>query len=571
MKRGGAAAAAAMSLVLALSACSGTASDPEGPTTERAGVGDTAADATTPASADDDAPGSVERLRLSATRGSGYPQPFAWVRGPGWIYTGLAFDTLLWEDSTGEPIPWLATDWEVSDDGLEWTFTLHEDATWHDGEPVTADDVAFTHTYMTEGAGAEVAGFAARGLSLATSAEAVDERTVVFTLESPTATFLEDLAMSALIIPEHIWADVDQPDQLRTPEATIGSGPYLLEEADEATGALLYTANEDFHLGSPVVKRLEFVPMEDEVQALERGEVSAASAGGEGAVPEEQLAALDGNEALGSLVKPGSWNRALHFNTTAGFPWDDVRYRHAVAYGIDREDLVERILFGNGEPGSTGGLSPAHPWTASDLPTYARDVDQANALLDELGMEDVDGDGFRELPDGSEFTDQLKASTRFSPKTPELIGEYLRDIGLRVEVQVLEQAVADEAVGSGDYTMTLSGYGGLEGDADSLRTRYLEGSRGGSFAVGQGLDSERFEELATQQLSELDTEARRAMIEEMQQIVAEELLILSLYVPDNILYYDKGTFQNWYYTPGCSPCGGTRNKHMYVTGRTEGL
>ena len=106
----------------------------------------------------------VEVIRLRGLRGNGFPSPFAWRRGPGWILAGMMFDTLLWEDSTGEPIPWLAESWESSDDGLEWRFTLREGAVFHDGEPVTSEDVVFSYEYMTEGSGRGQAGFAAAGL-----------------------------------------------------------------------------------------------------------------------------------------------------------------------------------------------------------------------------------------------------------------------------------------------------------------------------------------------------------------------------------------------------------------------
>src|SRR5688572_27716357 len=100
-------------------------------------------------------PASVARLRLSGGD-YGYPSPFAYIRGAGLIMASYVFDTLLWEDSTGNPIPWLAKEWSHSPDGLEWRFTLRDNGKWQDGQPVTAEDVKFSFDYVTTGAAASV-------------------------------------------------------------------------------------------------------------------------------------------------------------------------------------------------------------------------------------------------------------------------------------------------------------------------------------------------------------------------------------------------------------------------------
>jgi len=523
-----------------------------------------------PTTAEDDRPQSVERIRLAALPAVGYPSPFAYVRGPGWLITGMSFDTLLWEDSTGEPIPWLAAGWEESADGLAWRFTLQEGATWQDGRPVTAQDVVFTVQYMTSGPGQGKGGFAAQGLSVVQDAVAEGERDVVFRLKRPSATFVEDVAASVYIIPEHIWSDVADPAMLRGTEATMGSGPYRLQSIDEATRSLLYVANPEFYLGEPHIKRLEYLPAEDELLALQRGELDAAQVGLEDPVPQEQLDAFEADPRFQRLDSSGSWNRALHFNLGAGFPYADARFRHAIAYAIDREDLVDRVIFGRGKPGSPGGLAPGHESLADNLPAYAHDAGRARRLLDQLGMADADGDGFRDLPDGSPFRPELLTSTGLSARTPELIREYLREVGIDVTVRALDQAAADEAAGTGAFAMTLAGYGGLTDDPDLLRTRYSSQVPGNSFSRAKGYVNPEFDRIADAQSMTVDPDRRRNMIIEMQRIVAADLPILSLYVPNETMFYDQQVFDAWYFTPGCSPCGGTRNKHMYVTGQKAG-
>jgi peptide/nickel transport system substrate-binding protein len=507
----------------------------------------------------------VEVLRL-AGGDFGYPTPFQWVRGPGRIQAGFIFDTLLQADATGEPGPWLAEEWETSEDGLEWTFTLHDDITWQDGEPLTAHDVAFTFEYLTEGPGAATR--TGGGLDVVDEVVAEDDRTVVFRLPAPLAPFESRVAASMFILPEHVWADIDDPGQYREEDALMGSGPYRLVEADEAAESYLYEANDDFFLGPPVVQRLEFVPAPDEVLALQRGQVHAAQVSRD-AVPDELFVALE--DDYEQIEEDGEWNHALHFNLDRGFPHDERDFRRAVAYALDREDWVDRLLLGRGLPGSSGGLSPNHPFLAPDLPAYERDLDRAAELLDGLGMTDEDGDGWRQLPDGEPFEIELVSNARFGSQDPELVAEYLRDVGLRVAVVVLDRAAADEAGAEGNYTMALQGYGGLESDPDVLRTRFHSEAPASGHSSVHGYANPEFDALAERQLTLLDVDERTEVVHEMQRILAEDLPLLSVYVPDRILFYDPAVFTNWYFLPGCTPCGATRSKHMYVTGQQTGI
>ena len=509
-------------------------------------------------------PESVARLRL-AGGDFGYPTPFAYVRGPGMIQTGYLFDTLLWEDSTGKPGPWLAREWSQSPDGLEWRFTIRDNVKWHDGQPLTAEDVKFSFEYITTGPGAS-------GASRVDLKEVVAESptTAVIRLNTPSAVFEESVAMRVFIIPKHVWSSVTDPTKYRDPKATMGSGPYKLQSVDEAAGTYLYTANEQYFLGVPYVRRLEFVPAPDELLGLQRGEIDAAELSEEPA-PEEQLKAFEADPRFGKLEGTGDWNLALNFNLTKGFPYNEKRFRHAVAYAINRKDMVARLLLGRGTPASVAGLAPDHEMLAPGLPTYERDVAKARSLLDELGMKDTNGDGLRESPDGTKFTQELQSSNRFTPKSPELIKEYLREVGIDVNVQVLDRAAADENAGKGNYTMTLVGYGGIAGDADGLRGRYAPSRNSTSFSRAIGYTNPAFTQAASKQLTALNEAERKELVYQMQRIVAEDLPILPLYVPQRVAFFAKQAFDNWYYTPGCSPCRGTRNKHMYVTGKKTGL
>ena len=513
-------------------------------------------------------PASVARLRFAGGE-YGYPSPFAYVRGAGLIMCSYVFDTLLWQDSTGEPIPWLAKEWSHSPDGLEWRFTLRDGAKWHDGKPVTAEDVKFSFDYVTTGA---AAGISRLGPSLDLKEVAVEgPDAVVIRLNKPTAVFEEDVAMRLFIIPQHIWAAVTDPSKFQEPDAVMGSGPYKLETFDEAAGSYLFTANDSFYLGSPYVKRIELVPAPDELLALQRDAVDAGEIL-EDPAPEEQIKAFEANKNLTKLEGSYDWMLALHINLSKGFPYDRKEFRQAVAYALDRKDMVTRLLAGRGEPQSVGGLTVGHPMLAPDLPAYARDVARAKSLLDGLGLKDSNGDGLRELPDGKPFVVELQANNRFTPKSSELVKEYLRDAGIDVRPQILDKATADDSAGKGNYTMALIGYGGMTGDPDqNLRSRYAASPKSTSFTRAIGYSNPEVTELAGKQLTALDPAVRTTLVQQIQRIVAEDVPIIPLYTPRRMTFFKAGIFDNWYYTPGCTPCRGTRNKHMLVTGRKTGF
>ncbi len=511
---------------------------------------------------------TVERLR-TAGGPWGYPSPFAYSKGPGLVHDLLLFDTLLWKDSTGKPIPWLATSWERSADAKEWRFTLRDGVRWHDGQALTADDVAFTFEYMTKGPGKAAPGIVR--LPEITEVVAESPTVVVVRLPRPFTPF-EALAGRVPIIPRHVWADVAEPARFQGPPAVMGSGPYRLDSYDEATNSYRYTANRDYFLGTPSVTHLEFVPAPDELLALQRGELDAATLGlEERAVPEEQLKAFD-DARYGRITAPGELNRALHFNLTKGYPFDDKRFRQAMAYAIDRKDLVSRVLFGRGEPGSMGGLAPSNDFLAKDLPAYDRDLARAKGLMDEIGLKDANGDGTRDRPDGSPFVAELLTDSRFSPQTPELIKEYLRQVGVNVTIKVLDPTAADGAAAQGNYQMVLLGYSGLGGDPDVLRTR-LSSTLKGDFSRVYGYNNPRFEQLAVQQLTAVDDDQRRAAVQEMQRIVADDVPLISLYLPTRTTIFAKASFDAWYFTPGgvFGAYPGPLNKHAFVTGKKTGF
>ncbi len=502
---------------------------------------------------------------------SWYPSPFAYQRGPGLMHAELLFDTLLWKDSTGALMPWLAADWESSANGQEWRFSLRHGVKWHDGRPLTAEDVAFSFEYRTTGAGRYCPGIL-RGLDAVAEVRAEGRNAVTFRLHQVYGAFAEWVAGGMMIIPAHVWSGVSDPAGLRGPRAVMGSGPYRLESHEEGATSYVYTANPAYFLGVPYVRRLEFTAAADPLLALQRGQVDVASAGGEEEVGERTLDSLE-DPRYGKITAPGEWARSLQFNLTRGFPFDDVRFRRAIAHAIDRRDLVMQVLGGQGELGSMGGMAPSHPSVPSDLAPYAHDIPRAEHLLDEIGLLVADSDGWRELPDGTPFTLELQTSADCCGDTARLIAHHLSRVGINVRVMTLDQPAADGAASEGLYQMALVGYGSLGGDADWLRLRLSSTVPARMPARVHGYHSPAFEALATRQMAASDPGERTRLVQEMQRQAAHDVPFIHLYVPVRKVFFDRQVFDAWYFTPGgvCGAYPGPLNKHALVTGRKTGF
>lgn len=498
----------------------------------------------------------VETLRLPGGGYWGHPSPFGFNRGPGYMRTSLVFDTLVWRDASGETIPWLATDWALSDDGLTWTFTLRDGVYWHAGKPLTVDDVVFSIEYYKEHPG--TAWFMSQVQEIETVAR-VSENQVALKLARPFAPFLQTTAESMFIFPRHIWEKVGDPRVYTESTAFVGSGAYRLVEYSQEEGTYLFEANPDFFLGAPYVRRIEFIPTSDNILALSNGDVAAFDKFG--GVTEEMLAPFR-QEPFVIEEAPGEWGMFLYFNLDKETLLQDVRVRQAIAHAVDRQAMVDRALFGFGDAGNPGFLPPASPYYNPDVAGYPYDLNKARALLEETGYDGT--------PIQLAYSpDWIMASTR----VVEIIEAGLQEIGIPLEHVTMDQATIDAAASEGSYEMLLTGFGGLGGDPDQLRRNFASTSQARGFSRALGYRNPDFDALAEAQVSMTDAAKRREAVDEMQAILAQDLPALALYYTARVVVYNGQVFDNWYFTPGGFGGGIPMpyNKHQFIVGVPEGL
>ncbi len=446
----------------------------------------------------------------------GYPTPYLhYSRGPGYVRMSFVFDTLVWKDQNGF-VPALADSWEYLKDENAYLFNLNRNVKWHDGEGFTADDVVFTVNYIKEHPYQWV------DSSTIDRAEKIDDYTVKIYLSKLYAPFLDQVAGTLPILPEHIYKDIKSPEEFQDPKAAIGTGPFKLVDYNKAQGTYLYEANADYYQGVPKVKQLKFVKLSEEMAgpALKRGEVDAAG------VPPEVANELKNSFVV--LEGAHDWLAKLMINHKKE-PFSDVRFRQALAYAIDRDKLVTMSLRGYGVPASPGLFAPDSEWYNPNVEEYAHDPAKTADLLEEMGYTKK-GSFFEK--DGKVLEVELLV-TSSNERAGELIKNDLEEAGIKVNMRSVDSKTLDNAVGEWSFDLALSGHGGMGGDPAILN----------KVITGAGFNSARYEndelnDLLKKEISEMDPAKRKELVDEIQMVYARELPALPLYYPTNYWAHD---------------------------------
>jgi peptide/nickel transport system substrate-binding protein len=428
----------------------------------------------------------------------GYPSPFArYSRGPGYIRMSFLFDTLTWKDEDGV-IPWLAKSWEMAEDGKTWTFELRPDVRWHDGQPFTAEDVAFTFAYVREN---ETEIVWSGEIAKVQEVQAIDEHTARFALSDPVAGPHFNLFGSIPIIPKHIWENIEDPVKYLAPEAVIGTGPFMLDVYSKEEGLYIYQKNPDFWGGTVQVDTLVFPKVQDTALALQAGEIDMTSFWGNEIAAVEQF---EPDAEYTILVGPSFWVLQIVFNLERA-PFDQIALRQAVAHAVDRQRIVDQVTHGGAVIANLGIVSPNTVWANPNLTGYAYDPDRARQMLQEAGLENQ---AVTIIQSGWD-------------REAELIQADLEAIGLQVTVKAGDRTTVDGLLKEGNFDLAINGHGGIA-NPSTLRTPTWPAAT---------YQNQAYDALFGAQSVEMDHEKRKEQIWALQEILAEDLPVLPLYHP----------------------------------------
>ncbi len=436
----------------------------------------------------------------------------------------LVFNGLTTTDARGVIIPDLAERWEISEDGLRYTFHLRQDVRWHDGAPFTSTDVKFTIQAMQDPdyQGPPELSNLWRPIWV----ETPDAQTVIFTLPEPFSPFLEYTTQR--LLPSHILSTVP-PKQLPTSQFNaqpVGTGPYRV--LDTTARSVTLEANRDYHGPRPNIARIQFSFYPDRASlfaAHRRGEVV-----GIGQVLPEDLAEVKKDPTLNLYSAPYAGYTMVFLNLKRTV-FQDAAVRRALWQAIDRQGLIDRYLSGQGIV-VNGPILP-NSWAYDPgLPQVTYDPQAAAAALDGAGWRDENGEGVRSK-DGTrlEFTLLTNSDDPVRQQMVEEIARAWAAIGVSAKAESIDIAtLVGEHLYKRDYDAVLYGWDLPAADPDPYPLWHSSqaGEDGQNYVSYVDSTSDGFLEQARR----TSDYARRAeLYRDFQRRFAEEAPALLLYQP----------------------------------------
>ena len=466
----------------------------------------------------------------------------------------LNYDFLTGYSPDLQPTPDLATSWETSPDGKTWTFHLREGVKWQDGEPFTADDVAFTYNYIVDN---EMGAYS----SLTTFIEeavAVDDLTVEIRCSKPKANMIRTWIP---ILPEHVWSKVDPQAagaSYQSKAPIVGTGPFQTVEVKKGDYVRM-VANPTFWGDQPTIDEILFVTYQNPdtmTQDLLSGNLDAAWG-----IPSAQFPKLESTEGF----TPISYNLLTwtylamncYEGQSRGNPvLKDVAFRQALNWAIDRDKIAELAWSGRAEPGTTimtpdSWVDPDYHWQPPADAMYTFDPAKANQLLDAAGYEDGDGDGLREDKSGKPIKLRLwaRAESPESQKTGSLLASWLSDLGLKIQYQVMDDGIYYDSIWayegdtySPDFDMYLWNYDGYADPGDTLAsfiTSQIENWNEPCWSNAE------YDAVVDEANTTLDPEKRKELVWRAQQILYEESPEIVTDYPDKLEAVNTAKWDGW--------------------------
>ncbi|TMK13580.1 MAG: ABC transporter substrate-binding protein [Actinobacteria bacterium] len=411
------------------------------------------------------------------------PNPLLATNGDDYETLFNAYDLLFnFNPDDLSPIPGLATACDPSADYKTWTCTIRSGVTWSDGQPLTAEDVAFTYRFIETTDENEV--FTSY-IPYHPTFSAPNATTLIW--KSPKPTFAPTIPPWVPILPEHIWKQFEGNGKAARAFANVpavGSGPFVLTSWDKGQGWTM-EANKSYWGGAPAIDEIHYIVYDSQeamVQALKSGQIDFADN-----LNPTLFNSLQGQPNIGTVKGTASTFTNLAFNFGGQGPdatnnpvLKDLNIRKAIAMGIDKQSIIDKVWQGDAEVGSVVTLPSHMPWffTPTDTQSQAYDPAAANTLLDQSGYANKDASGIRQDKNGKPIV--LNVITlpeeTGSVDTGKLIAAQLQQIGIGVKLQSMsDKQITNNNWYTGDFDAYVWGWGG---DQDVRASIDLAGPHG---------------------------------------------------------------------------------------------
>ncbi len=520
------------------------------------GLGSALASSESPA-----ADGGKVTLRLGWTNDPDNLNPFIGYESSSYEIWAINYELLVGfraEDLANVPGVGLATDWQTSDDGKVWTFTITDQSKWQDGKPLTAKDVAFTFNYIID----NELGMFTDYVKFIEKVEATDDTTVVFTCSKPKANML---GLWIPILPEHIWSKVSPKEvenKFKNSPPIIGSGPFQVVEWKKGEYVRM-VANKDYWRGAPKIDEVIYQTYQNADTMAQDLKTGAIQSGWN--IPAAQFDPLNNEPDLESIKAVTIGLDQLGFNCadqkvfpkSTGHPvLQDPAFRSALQWAIDKDKIVSIGYNGNAAPGDSlvtrdfySSEADFH-WTPPAEQAYTFDLDKARQALDEAGYPDASGDGIREYK-GKPIKLRLFARTESteSQNCGKLITGWFKDVGLDIDYQIIDDgALGDKQYNydgdefAPDFDLFIWGWGG---DVDPNFILSIMTTDSIEYWSDCNWSNAEYDKLFLEQQTTIDVQERIDIVHRMQEIIYDESPYIPLVYPKDLLAANKGTWTGW--------------------------
>ncbi len=463
----------------------------------------------------------------------------------------LVTDSLVYHDRDLNIIPKIARSWEISDDRKTVTFHLRKDAAWHDGVPVTSNDVRFTFEKIMD-----PSSLAKDKIGMFRNVEEIrtpDPSTFIVKYREPSATALASWDIN--LIPEHIF--LKEPDFLKSEynAQPIGCGPFRFVKWERAQKIVL-EANREYWGEKPYLDRVIFkiIPSEQvRFSALLAGDIDYT------VLPpltyQKETDRSEFKTRLRTMIYYPTYLWYISWNMDGSNPFfTDRRVRQAMTCAMDREGFLKNVYFGLGKVAVTDFQPGTWAFNAR-LQPHPYDLEKAKRLLDDAGWKDTNGNGTRDK-DGIEFefTLNFPAGPETSEQMASLFKEGLEKIGVKMSLIKLEWSTFMERKRNHTFQASMSGFRkDIDPDPYDIyhSSQYLNGSNYGKYANPEA------DRLLEEGRREFDIEKRKRIYERLQEVLHEDQPFTYLFHPAACVGIDR-RFRNvevsaagiWQFFPG---------------------
>jgi peptide/nickel transport system substrate-binding protein len=456
--------------------------------------------------------------------------PLTTSAGPAQFVGSKLFDGLLTYDYDLKPVPQLASAWEISADGLRYTFTLRDGMKFSDGTPLTSSDVAFSIEALKT--------LHPRGRNTFAPVERIetpDVRTVILHLSRPAPFLISAFASAeSPIVPKHIFKGL-QPGARLPVDRLVGSGPFIVKEWINGSYMLLERNPHYWDAPRPFLDQIIMIFIKDpssRAAALEAGEVDL--------LPEDSIQLSDVarfKKMPGFTIDRGPYDYYGSIQEGVSFNLEnrylrDVRVRQAIAHAIDVEALIKKLYFGYAVPSPTAITPYQKRFFDASIPAPIYDPALGNRMLDQAG--------YPRGADGNRFGLRMTWNTvgGLPPQAPLFYREQLASLGIDATIHTVDFATYTRLVFTDRaWDIAIDRYGSTFDPTVGTQRWYDSRSfkRGVPFANPAHYANPQVDRLWDAAAVEADVDKRADLFRQLQQILARDIPILPQIVPDRII------------------------------------